>query len=281
MPVRKLKPTTAPRRHMVEVYHPHLSKVEPHEPLLSRLNRKSGRNNLGRITCRHKGGGARRMYRQIDFVRTGKAGVPAVVETIEYDPNRTAHIALLKFADGDRRYIVAPRKLRVGDKVAANDGNTKDFGITEGNSLKIKDIPVGTMLHCVELKPGKGAQIARSAGTGVQLLGKDSRHAILRLPSGEMRKVPVECTATIGVVSNSEHNLKKLGKAGRSRHLGRRPTVRGVAMNPVDHALGGGEGRTSGGRPSCGPKGSPKKGQKTRRNKLTNDMIIRRRGNKK
>ena len=234
--------------------------------------KKGGRNNNGRITVRHKGGGHKQHYRVIDFKRN-KFDIPATVERIEYDPNRTAHIALLKYLDGERRYIIAPSKLKVGDKIISSD----NCEIKVGNSMKLKDIPLGTNVHCVELKPEKGAQLARSAGTSARLVAKEGIYATLRLQSGETRKVLWECRATLGTVSNQESNLKSLGKAGAKRWRGVRPTVRGVAMNPVDHPHGGGEGRTSGGRHPSTPWGVPTKGYKTRKNHRTDDLIIIRR----
>ena len=268
MPVVKMKPTSAGRRHVVKVVHPHLFKGRPYAPLVEKQSRNGGRNNNGRITTRHIGGGHKQHYRIIDFKRL-KDSVPALVETIEYDPNRTANIALLKYADGERRYIIAPKGLRAGDKLMSGSEAT----ISAGNALPLIDIPVGTVIHCIEMKPGKGAQIARSAGTSAQLIARDGRYSTLRLRSGEMRKVLSVCRATIGEVSNSEHSLIKLGKAGASRHRGVRPTVRGVVMNPVDHPHGGGEGKTSGGRHPVTPKGVPTKGYRTRKNKRTNKWI--------
>lgn len=242
-----------------------------------RNNNTGGRNNTGRITTRHRGGGHRRHERVVDFKRNDKDGIPARVERIEYDPNRTADLALLLFADGERRYIIAPKNLNKDDKVVSGE----DAPIKAGNCLPLYKIPVGTVIHCIELKPLKGAQLARSAGASVQLVAREGKHATLRLRSGEMRKVPVECRATVGEVGNSEHNLVKIGKAGANRWRGIRPTVRGVAMNPVDHPHGGGEGRTSGGRHPVSPWGMPTKGFKTRKNKRTDKLIVRRRKNKK
>jgi len=240
--------------------------------LLEKKSKSGGRNNNGRITTRHIGGGHKQHYRIIDFKRN-KDGIPAVVESIEYDPNRTANIALLKYADGERRYIIAPKGLRADDKVISGE----EAQIAAGNSKLLKDMPVGTVVHCIEMKPGKGAQMARSAGTSAQLVARDGRYSTLRLRSGEMRKVLSSCRATVGEVSNSEHGLVKLGKAGASRHRGIRPTVRGVVMNPVDHPHGGGEGKTSGGRHPVSPWGLPTKGYKTRKNKRTDNLIVRRR----
>jgi len=275
MAIVKRKPTSAGRRHVVNVVSEGLHKGAPHKPLLEPQSKSGGRNNNGRITTRHIGGGHKQHYRIIDFKRN-KDGIPAEVERIEYDPNRTAHIALLKYSDGERRYIIAPKGVVAGDKVQSGDAAP----IKVGNTLPLRNIPVGTVLHCIELKPGKGAQIARSAGASVQLVAREGRHATLRLRSGEMRKVLSECRATLGEVSNSEHSLRKLGKAGAARWRGVRPTVRGVAMNPVDHPHGGGEGRTSGGRHPVSPWGMPTKGYKTRKNKRTDNLIVRRRGKK-
>jgi len=257
---------------MVKVVTPDLYKGEPYEPLLERQGRKSGRNNQGRITVRHRGGGAKQRYRIIDFKRD-KDAIAARVERIEYDPNRSAHIALLLYVDGERRYIIAPNKVRVGDTLMSGS----EAEIKNGNCLPLRNIPIGTMVHCIELKPAKGAQMARSAGASVQLVAREGAHATLRMRSGEMRKVLADCRATVGEVSNTEHSLQKLGKAGAKRWRGVRPTVRGVAMNPVDHPHGGGEGRTSGGRHPCTPWGVPTKGHKTRKNKRTESLIVRRR----
>ena len=275
MAVVKAKPTSAGRRFVVKVVTPELHKGKPYAPLLEKKSKTGGRNNLGRITCRHQGGGHKQKYRIIDFKRN-KDGIPGKVERIEYDPNRSAHIALIRYADGERRYIIAPKDLKVGSEIISGQGAP----IKPGNTLQLQDIPVGTTVHCVEMRPGKGAQLARAAGAAVQLVAREGRHATLRLRSGEMRKVPAECRATIGEVSNSEHGLRKLGKAGAKRWRGVRPTVRGVAMNPVDHPHGGGEGRTSGGRHPVSPWGTPTKGYRTRRNKRTDSMIVRRRHGK-
>jgi large subunit ribosomal protein L2 len=275
MAVVKKKPTSPGRRFVVQVVTPHLHKGEPHRPLVEVQSKTGGRNNAGRITTRHQGGGHRQHYRLVDFKRN-KDGIPATVERIEYDPNRTAHIALLLYRDGERRYVIAPRNMRAGDEVMS--GETAP--IKEGNTLPLRNIPLGSVVHCIEMKPGKGAQLARSAGAGVQLVAREGQYATLRLRSGEMRRVLVECRATMGEVSNSEHNLRSLGKAGAKRWRGVRPTVRGVAMNPVDHPHGGGEGRTSGGRHPVSPWGTPTKGYKTRSNKRTDGMIVRRRGRK-
>ncbi|SNT69116.1 50S ribosomal protein L2 [Psychrobacter sp. LV10R520-6] len=270
MPIVKAKPTSPGRRFVEKVVHPHLYKGRPFAALLESKSKSGGRNNNGRITTRHIGGGHKQHYRIIDFKRT-KDNIPATVERIEYDPNRTAHIALLKYADGERRYIIAPKKLAAGDTV--HSGETSP--IRPGNCLPLKNIPLGTVIHNIELKIGKGAQMARSAGTSVQLLGRDGIYAILRMRSGETRRVHVNCRAVIGEVSNTENNLKSLGKAGASRWRGIRPSVRGVAMNPVDHPHGGGEGRNKGRHPTS-PWGQKSKGLKTRHNKRTDSMIIRR-----
>jgi large subunit ribosomal protein L2 len=272
MALVKAKPTSAGRRFVVQVKTPGLHKGKPFEGLVEKKSKSGGRNNAGRITTRHRGGGHKQRYRTIDFKRN-KDGIEALVERIEYDPNRSAHIALLKYADGERRYIIAPKGIQAGDKVRSGD----DAGIKPGNCLPLRNIPVGSVVHCVELKPGKGAQIARSAGTSVQFVARDGAYSTLRLRSGEMRKVLSECRATLGEVGNGEHALRSLGKAGATRWRGVRPTVRGVAMNPVDHPHGGGEGRTSGGRHPVSPWGMPTKGYKTRTNKRTDKLIVRNR----
>ncbi len=268
----KQKPTTPGRRGMVKVVTPELYKGKPYAPLLEPKKAIDGRNNAGRITVRHRGGGHKRHYRVIDFKRN-KDGIIATVKHLEYDPNRSAHLALLVYADGEHRYIIAPKGLRSGDTVQS--GMNAPF--KSGNCMPLRNIPVGSVVHCLEMKPGKGAQIARSAGTSVQYIGREGNYAQLRLRSGEMRKVLLDCRATLGEVGNSEHGLRKLGKAGAKRWRGIRPTVRGVAMNPVDHPHGGGEGRTSGGRHPVSPWGVPTKGHRTRSNKRTSSMIIRRR----
>ena len=273
MAIVKSKPTSAGRRFVVRIVGEGLHKGKPYAPLLAKKSKTGGRNNLGRITTRHRGGGHKQHYRIVDFKRN-KDGIPAQVERLEYDPNRSAHLALVLYADGERRYIIAPKGVVAGTEIRS--GN--DAPIKPGNTLPLHNIPVGTTVHCIEMKPGKGAQIARSAGTSVQLVAREGAYATLRLRSGEMRKVHAECRATVGEVSNSEHSLRKLGKAGASRWRGIRPTVRGVAMNPVDHPHGGGEGRTSGGRHPVSPWGMPTKGYKTRKNKRTDSMIVRRRG---
>lgn len=253
-----------------------VTKIEPEEKLLTPLNKKGGRNNAGRITCRHRGGGHKRRYRIIDFKRR-KIGIPAVVKTIEYDPNRSSRIALLCYADGEKAYILAPDKVKVGDTLVSS----RNADIKPGNSLPLRYIPLGTLIHNIELKRGRGGQMVRSAGTAAQLMAKDDAYAHVRLPSGEVRLVNIECRATVGQVSNLDHAHVKLGKAGRKRWLGRRPHVRGVAMNPVDHPMGGGEGRSSGGRHPCTPWGKPTKGFKTRKNRASDKFIVKRRGKKK
>ena len=275
MAVIKAKPTSPGRRTVIKIVNPDLHKGAPYGPLLQAAGKSGGRNNQGRITVRHHGGGHKQRYRLIDFKRN-KDGIPATVERIEYDPNRSAHIALLCYVDGDRRYVIAHKGVRVGDKMISG----ADAPIVPGNAMPLRNIPVGTMVHCVELKPAKGAQLARSAGAAIQLVGKEGAYAIVRLRSGEMRKIPTACRATIGEVGNAEHGLRSLGKAGAARWRGVRPTVRGVAMNPVDHPHGGGEGRTSGGRHPVSPWGVPTKGYKTRKNKRNTDMFIRRRKRK-
>ncbi|MDE0036175.1 MAG: 50S ribosomal protein L2 [Gammaproteobacteria bacterium] len=273
MPVVKAKPTSPGRRFVVKVVDPSLHKGSPYKPLVEKQSHTGGRNTAGRITTRHRGGGHKQHYRKIDFKRD-KDGIRATVARLEYDPNRTANIALLKYADGEYRYIVAPRGLRPGDQVMS--GSTAP--IRPGNAMPLRNVPVGSVVHCVELKPGKGAQLSRSAGSSCQFVAREGSHALLRLRSGEMRQVPVECRATLGEVGNSEHNLRSLGKAGAKRWRGVRPTVRGVAMNPVDHPHGGGEGKSSGGRHPVSPTGVPTKGFKTRKNKRTDRLIVRRRG---
>lgn len=270
--IRKAKPTSPGRRFVVSIVEEKLHKGKPHAALLEKKSKTGGRNNNGRITVRHHGGGHKQHYRMIDFKRN-KDGIPATVERLEYDPNRSAHIALLKYADGERRYIIAPKGVEAGSVVESGE----DVSIKAGNCLPLRNIPVGTVVHALEMRPGKGAQIARSAGVSAQLAGKDGAYVLVKLRSGEMRKILAECKATIGEVCNSEHSLRKLGKAGASRWRGVRPTVRGVAMNPVDHPHGGGEGRTSGGRNPVTPWGVPTKGKKTRSNKRTDKMIVRRR----
>jgi large subunit ribosomal protein L2 len=275
MALVKTKPTSAGRRHLVKVVNAELHKGKPFAGLLEKKSKTGGRNNNGRITTRHIGGGHKQHYRIVDFKRT-KDGIPAVVERLEYDPNRSANIALLKYLDGDRRYILAPKGLEVGADVISGE----EAPIRPGSAMPLRNIPVGSVIHNVELKPGKGGQIARSAGTSAQLVAREGAYCTLRLRSGEMRKVLSECRATLGEVGNSEHALRELGKAGASRWRGVRPTVRGVVMNPVDHPHGGGEGRTSGGRHPVTPWGVPTKGYKTRKNKRTDKLIVRRRSAK-
>ena len=275
MALRTFKPTTPGRRALVLVNRSHLWKGDPEKSLTEGLHRKGGRNNMGRITARRRGGGHKRRYRLIDFKRR-KFDVPATVERLEYDPNRSAFIALIRYEDGELAYILAPQRVGPGDTVVA--GEAAD--IRPGNAMPLQSIPVGTIVHNVEMKVGKGGQMARSAGTYVQLIGKDQGYAQLRLASGELRMVRAECMATVGAVSNSDQQNIKLGKAGRKRWLGKRPSVRGVAMNPIDHPHGGGEGRTSGGRHPVTPWGKPTKGKRTRANKRTDALIMRRRRKK-
>lgn len=272
MAIVKCKPTSPGRRHVVKVVNSDLHKGKPYAPLLEKNSKSGGRNNTGRITVRHVGGGHKHHYRMIDFKRI-KDGIPAKVERIEYDPNRSANIALALYADGERRYIIASKGLKAGDVIQSG----VDAPIKAGNCLPLRNIPVGSTVHCIELKPGKGAQLARSAGAYAQIIARDGAYVTLRLRSGEMRKVLSEGRATIGEVGNAEHMLRELGKAGATRWRGVRPTVRGVAMNPVDHPHGGGEGRTSGGRHPVSPWGMPTKGFKTRSNKRTDKYIVRRR----
>ncbi|NJN53106.1 MAG: 50S ribosomal protein L2 [Gammaproteobacteria bacterium] len=265
------KPTSPGRRAMVRVARPELHKGEPYGPLVEAQHKTGGRNHHGRITTRHIGGGHKQHYRIIDFKRD-KEGIPARVERLEYDPNRTANIALLCYVDGERRYIIAPKGIQVGDQVMAG----RDAPIKTGNSLPLSNVPVGSTVHCIEMRPGKGAQLARAAGGSAQLIAREQGYATLRLRSGEMRKVPADCRATIGEVGNSEHNLRKVGKAGATRWKGVKPTVRGAAMNPVDHPHGGGEGRSGQGNPHpVSPWGVPSKGYKTRKNKRTQRFIVR------
>ncbi len=275
MTVVKLKPTSPGRRAMVKVVTPGLHKGKPHAALVEPQTRGSGRNNLGHITTRHRGGGHKSHYRVVDF-RRSKDGIPATVERIEYDPNRSAHLALLCYADGERRYILAPRGVTPG--VVLMSG--AEAPIRSGNTLPIRNIPVGSTIHCIEMLPGKGAQMARSAGASAQLLAREGTYAQVRLRSGEIRRVHIECRATLGEVGNEEHNLRQIGKAGATRWRGIRPTVRGVAMNPIDHPHGGGEGRTGEGRVPVNPWGQPTKGYRTRRNKRTSSMIVQRRHKK-
>lgn len=277
MSIRKFKPTSPALRQMTVSTFEEITKKEPEKSLLVSLNKSGGRNSQGKITIRHRGGGAKRKYRIIDFKRN-KDGIPGKVAAIEYDPNRTANIALINYVDGEKRYILAPHKIKVGDMIES--GEHADIKI--GNALQLKHIPVGTTVHNVELKPGKGAQMVRSAGASAQLMAREGKYAQLRLPSGEFRLVSVECRATIGQVGNVDHELITIGKAGRSRHLGMRPAVRGSAMNPVDHPHGGGEGRAPIGMPSpMTPWGKPALGLKTRKkNKKSNKYIVRRRKTK-
>ncbi|MFN9806246.1 MAG: 50S ribosomal protein L2 [Betaproteobacteria bacterium] len=272
MPLVKVKPTSAGRRSLVKVVHPNLHKGKPLAALTEHQKRGSGRNNSGRITVRHKGGGHKQQYRIVDFKRN-KDGIPARVERIEYDPNRSAHIALLCYADGERRYIISPKGLTVGAELMSG----QDAPIKVGNALPLRNIPVGSTVHCIEMLPGKGAQMARAAGTGVQLLAREGSYAQLRLRSGEIRKVLIECRATLGEVGNEENSLRQFGKAGAMRWRGVRPTVRGVAMNPVDHPHGGGEGRTGTKRAPVSPWAQLTKGYRTRNNKRTDGMIVQRR----
>jgi large subunit ribosomal protein L2 len=275
MPLVKVKPTSAGRRALVKVVSPQLHKGKPHPLLVEKQVRGSGRNNQGRITTRHQGGGHKRHYRIVDF-RRNKDGIVGKVERLEYDPNRSAHIALVCYADGERRYIIAPKGLAVGAEVLSG----QDAPIRVGNALPVRNIPVGTTIHCVELTPGKGAQMARAAGTSVQLLAREGSYAQLRLRSGEIRRVLIDCRATIGEVGNEENSLRQFGKAGAMRWRGVRPTVRGVAMNPIDHPHGGGEGRTGTKRDPVSPWGTLTKGYRTRKNKRTESLIVQRRNRK-
>lgn len=272
MAVIRSKPTSPGRRFVVKVSRPELHSGKPFSALVEKQRRSGGRNNQGRITVRHRGGGHAQKYRVVDF-RRNKDGIDAVVERLEYDPNRTAFIALLCYRDGERRYIIAARGMEAGDVLR----NGEDAPIKRGNALPLRNIPLGSIIHCVELKPGKGAQLARSAGAAAQIVAREGKYATLRLKSGERRKVLADCRAVLGEVSNHEHSLRSLGKAGAKRWRGIRPTVRGVVMNPVDHPHGGGEGRTSGGRHPVSPWGMPTKGYKTRNNKRTDKMIVERR----
>lgn len=272
MAMKQHKPTSPGTRFVVTSRFEELTTTSPERSLLERLQNAKGRNNHGHITSRHRGGGHARLYRRIDFKRD-KIGVPGTIRTIEYDPNRSARIALVVYSDGEKRYILAPVGIKVGDQVVSSS----KADIKPGNCLKLKSVPIGTILHNVEIRPGKGGQMVRSAGAGAQLMAKEGIYATLRLPSGEFRRILLECRATIGSVGNMEHANLSLGKAGRSRWLGRRPAVRGVAMNPVDHPHGGGEGRTSGGRHPVTPWGHQTKGKKTRTNKTTTKFIVKRR----
>jgi large subunit ribosomal protein L2 len=275
MPLVKVKPTSAGRRALVKVVSPQLHKGQPHSSLVEKTVRGSGRNNQGRITTRHQGGGHKRHYRIIDF-RRNKDGIIGKVERLEYDPNRSAHIALVCYVDGERRYIIAPKGLAVGAEVISG----QDAPIRVGNTLPVRNIPVGTTIHCVEMQPGKGAQLARAAGTSVQLLAREGSYAQLRLRSGEIRRVLIDCRATIGEVGNEENSLRQFGKAGAMRWRGIRPTVRGVAMNPIDHPHGGGEGRTGTKRDPVSPWGTLTKGYRTRKNKRSGSLIVQRRNRK-
>jgi large subunit ribosomal protein L2 len=275
MPVKKYRPTSPGRRFITTMDFSDLSKVEPEKSLLEAGKKHSGRNNNGRITVRHKGGGARKRYRIIDFKRS-KDGIPAKVATIEYDPNRSCRIALVNYRDGEKRYILAPLGLKVGD--AIESGAAADIKI--GNCLPIKNIPVGTVIHNVELRPGQGGKLVRSAGVSAQLMAKEGTYSQVRMPSGEVRRIHIDCRASIGQLGNIEHENQIIGKAGRQRHLGKRPSVRGIAMNPVDHPHGGGEARSTSGRPPTTPWGQMTMGKKTRRNKRTTKMIVRKRGSK-
>lgn len=272
MALIKVKPTSPGRRAVIKVVNPDLHKGKPFAPLLEKKSKNSGRNNNGHITTRHQGGGHKQHYRIVDF-RRNKDGIPAKVERLEYDPNRSAHLALLCYADGERRYIIAPRGVVIGATLLSGS----EAPIKPGNALPLRNIPVGSTIHCIELLPGKGAQLARSAGTSVQLLAREGSYAQLRLRSGEVRRVHVDCKAVIGQVGNEEHSLCSIGKAGAVRWRGVRPTVRGVVMNPIDHPHGGGEGKTAAGRAPCSPWGVPTKGYRTRRNKRTTNMIVQRR----
>ena len=270
MPLVKVKPTSPGRRALVKVVTPELYKGDPQWDLVVPQRKGNGRNNYGRITMRHQGGGHKHHYRIIDF-RRNKDGIPATVERIEYDPNRSAHVALLLYKDGERRYVIAPKGVTVGTQLMSG----AEAPIKPGNTLPLRNIPIGTEVHCVEMQPGKGAQLARSAGAHVQVLAREGSYAQLRLRSGEIRKVHIDCRATIGEAGNAEHNLESIGKAGRVRWRGVRPTVRGVAMNPIDHPHGGGEGRTAAAQPPVSPWGVQSKGYKTRKNKRTDVMIVR------
>jgi large subunit ribosomal protein L2 len=275
MAIVKARPTSPGRRFVVRQVREGMHKGEPYKPLLAGIRKSGGRNNVGHITTRHVGGGHKQRYRMIDFKRN-KDDIPAKVERIEYDPNRSANIALVLYADGERRYILAARDLKPGDMVQSGSRAP----IKPGNVLPLGQIPMGALVHAIEMRPGKGAQLARSAGASAQLIAREGTYATLRMRSGEMRRIPIACRAAIGEIGNAEHNLRKLGKAGANRWRGIRPTVRGTAMNPVDHPHGGGEGRTKGGRHPVSPSGMPTKGYKTRRNKRTGGMIVRRRGGK-
>ncbi|MDR3557008.1 MAG: 50S ribosomal protein L2 [Syntrophobacteraceae bacterium] len=272
MGIRKVKPTSAGRRFQTYSTFEEITTDRPHKGLVEPLRKTGGRNNVGRVTAWQRGGGHKRLYRVIDFKRD-KEGIPARVATIEYDPNRSANIALLNYVDGEKRYILAPVGIKVGDRLLTGP----DSDIKPGNCLKLVNLPLGAVVHNIEMKPGKGGQLARSAGTSAQLIAREGKYATLRMPSGEMRMVSVECKATVGQVGNIDHENITLGKAGRTRWAGKRPHVRGVAMNPVDHPMGGGEGRSSGGRHPCSPWGVPSKGYRTRTSKTSDKFIIHRR----
>jgi large subunit ribosomal protein L2 len=275
MPIKKYRPTSPGRRFVTTMDFSELSKVEPEKSLVEVRKKHAGRNNNGHITVRHKGGGTRKLYRIIDFKRS-KDGIPAKVATIEYDPNRSVRIALVNYKDGEKRYVLAPLGLRVGDVIES--GPSADIKI--GNALPIKNIPVGTVIHNIELRAGEGGKLVRSAGVSAQLMAKEEEYSQVRMPSGEVRKIHVNCRATIGQLGNVEHENQIIGKAGRMRHMGKRPAVRGIAMNPVDHPHGGGEARSTSGRPPTTPWGKMTMGKKTRRNKRTTKMIVRKRGSK-
>lgn len=276
MPVIKYKPTSPGRRNMSVSDFAEITRGKPEKAQVGgRVTKSGGRNSNGRITAWHRGGGHKRRHRTIDF-RRNKLGIPAKVAAIEYDPNRSANIALLYYADGEKRYILCPNELKLGDQVLAGP----DAEISPGNSLPLSVIPLGTIIHSIEMKPGKGAQLVRSAGAGAQLMAREGSYATLRLPSHEMRMIHIDCVATVGQVGNLEHENQRVGKAGRSRWQGKRSNVRGVAMNPVDHPMGGGEGRSSGGRHPCTPWGKPTKGHKTRKNSRSDQYIVKRRGKK-
>ena len=275
MAIKTMKPTTPARRYQTYSTFEEITAAEPEKSLTKPVKKTGGRNNAGRMTSRHRGGGHKRKYRVVDF-RRDKTDIPAKVKTIEYDPNRSARIALVSYADGEKRYIVAPVDLKVGDEVITS----ASADIKPGNAMALRSVPLGSLIHNIELRPGKGAQMVRSAGTYAQLMAKEGAYAQVRLPSGEVRKVHIECKATIGQVGNVTHEGISIGKAGRTRWLGKRPRVRGVAMNPIDHPMGGGEGKTSGGRHPCSPWGVPTKGYKTRKNKTTDKYIIKKRDKK-
>ena len=275
MAIKTMKPTTPARRYQTYSTFEEITAAKPEKSLTKPVKKTGGRNNAGRMTSRHRGGGHKRKYRVVDF-RRDKTDIPATVKTIEYDPNRSARIALVSYADGEKRYIVAPVDLRVGDPVITS----ASADIKPGNAMALRHVPLGSLIHNIELRPGKGAQMVRSAGTYAQLMAKEGAYAQVRLPSGEVRKVHIECKATIGQVGNVTHEGVSIGKAGRSRWMGKKPRVRGVAMNPIDHPMGGGEGKTSGGRHPCSPWGVPTKGYKTRRNKTTDKYIIKKRDKK-